>query len=145
MADTKQILHHIAELYAKPRKEQTLEDAVFEMEEKMLARYGEYNKAFEGKLTTDIIKAVDDYWRFKSDKTRPTLALILAMENSDVTKKERKETDPESAEGMKRRYIKCMRELYDKYGLSGAQCYHRALLNTYDIPYPATEEIWEQI
>lgn len=145
MADTQRILHHIAELYAKPRANQEFDLAVAEMEEKMSARFEEYDKAFQEKLTADVVKAIDDYWRYKSDKTRPTLAQLMAMENSDTSKKERSEIDPESEEGLKRRYIKCMWNLYDKFGLSGAQSYHRAMTNKFNIPYPATEEIMRSL
>lgn len=116
MADTQRILHHIAELYAKPRVNQDLDSAILEMEEKMSARFEDYNAAFADKLTADVIKAVDDYWRFKSDKTRPTLAQLLAMENADTTKKDRKDTDPESHDGMRARILKCADELGDKWG-----------------------------
>lgn len=145
MADTQQILHHIAELYAKPRANQEFDLAVAEMEEKMSARFDEYDKAFHDRLTADVVKAVDDYWRFKSDKNRPTLAQLLAMENSDTTKKERSDVAMSSDESMKKRYINCMWNLYDKFGLKGAQCYHNAMLNKFGIPYPATEEIMRSL
>lgn len=48
---------------------------------------------------------------------------------------------PDSDEDLKRRCIKCMQNMYDKFGLEGAQDYHRALINTYNIPYPENEEI----
>lgn len=142
MADTTRILHHIAELYAKPKANQEFSDAVYEMEEKLNAHFDDYDKAFDGKLTANILKAVDDYWRFKNDKTRPTLALLMAMENSDVAKKESLE-DTESEAGMRKRCINCMRNLYDKYGLSGAQHYWDAMLAKFEIPYPATDEIMQ--
>ena len=115
------------------------------MEEKMSARFEDYDKAFKDKLTSDILKAVDDYWRYKSDKTRPTLAQMMAMENSDTTKKERAEISMTTDESMKQRYITCMWNLYNKFGLKGAQCYHNAMLNKFGIPYPATEEIMRSL
>lgn len=146
MADTQKILHHIAELYAKPRANQEFETAVFEMEEKMSARFDEYDKAFREKVTADVIKAIDDYWRYKNDKTRPTLAQLLAMENSDFEKASKQENyAKDSDEDLRRRYINCMWNLYDKWGLKGAQCYHNAMLNKYGIPYPATEEIMRSL
>lgn len=89
MTDTAKILHHIAELYAKPRKDQSFNDAVLELEEKLNNRFDAYDEAFSAELTSNIIKAVDDYWRFKSDKTRPTIAQIMAMVNSDDEKEEK--------------------------------------------------------
>ena len=41
--------------------------------------------------------------------------------------------------------IRCMQQLYDKYGISGAQHYHEALLSDYGVPYPANEEVWQKI
>ncbi len=123
MADTQRILHHIAELYAKPRVNQDLDSAILEMEEKMSARFDDYDLAFSEKLTVDVLKAVDDFWRFKSDKTRPTLAQILAMENADTTKKERKDFDPESLQGMRIRIFKCADDIGDKFGKKAREKY----------------------
>lgn len=86
MANTQTVLRHIADLYAKPRKEQTAEDAKLEFEEKLNSHFDEYDKAFSQFFTANLIKAIDDFWRFKSDKIRPTLAQILAMANSDTSK-----------------------------------------------------------
>lgn len=141
MADTKRILRHIAELYAKPRANQELDDAIFEMEEKLNARFNEYDKAFSEKITVDLIKAIDDYWRFKNDKTRPTLAQILSMENADITKKERAYETDETQAGLKRRAINCMKNLYTEGGIEAAQAFHRALTDKYGVPYPASVEV----
>lgn len=146
MADTQQILHHIAELYAKPRANQEFETAVFEMEEKMSARFDEYDKVFGEKITADVIKAVDDYWRYKNDKTRPTVAQIVAMENSDFDKASKQDNYVKDSDAdLKRRCIKSMWNMYDQFGLEGAQNYHKALLVTYGIPYPSTEEIMRSL
>lgn len=88
MTDTVKILRHIAELYAKPRKDQPFDDAVLELEEKLNNRFDAYDEAFSVELTSNIIKAVDDFWRYKSDKNRPTIAQIMAMVNSDDKKTE---------------------------------------------------------
>lgn len=138
MADTKRILRHIAELYAKPRANQDIDDAINEMEEKLSARYNEYDKAFEEKLTVNLIKAIDDYWRFKNDKTRPTLAQILSMENADITKKDR--IDDLSSDDDRRKIIALMKKLYYSVGLDGAQVFYDGLLNKHGAKYPETEE-----
>ncbi|MBQ7659836.1 MAG: hypothetical protein IJS26_03735 [Alphaproteobacteria bacterium] len=145
MADTKRILHHIAELYAKPRANQEIDEAIFEMEEKLSARFAEYDKAFDGKITLDLIKAVDDYWRFKNDKTRPTLAQILALENSDVTKKEREFESDESQAGLKKRVINCMKNLYIDGGIEAAQAFHRALASKDGVPYPENIDVLKNL
>jgi len=140
MADTKKVLRHIAELYAKPRANQDIEDAIVEMEEKMSARFADYDKAFADKMTVDLIKAIDDYWRFKNDKTRPTLAQIISMENADTTKKERDYSGFENPLGSRRRVIICMRNLFEELDLNAAQCFHMGLINKYGVPFPQTKE-----
>ena len=124
MTDTAKILHHIAELYAKPRKDQSFDDAVLELEEKLNNRFDAYDEAFSAELTSNIIKAVDDYWRFKSDKTRPTIAQVMAMVNSDDKKAGNE--DPESLQGMRRRILKCADEVGDKYGAAARERYLKA-------------------
>lgn len=111
MANTQMILKHIAELYAKPRKDQSFDDAILEYEEKLSNNFNDYDKAFTGISTAHLTKSIDDYWRFKSDKTRPTLAQILAMANS-VEEKESVEPDAD----FKARVLKCAAELEDRWG-----------------------------
>lgn len=111
MANTQLILNHIAELYAKPRKDQSFEDAIAEYEEKLSNNFNEYDKAFSGISTHHLTKAIDDYWRFKSDKNRPTLAQILAMANSAEVKDN---GEPDS--DFKSRVLRCAAELEDKWG-----------------------------
>lgn len=124
MTDTAKILHHIAELYAKPRKDQSFDDAVLELEEKLNNRFDAYDEAFSAELTSNIIKAVDNYWRFKSDKTRPTIAQVMAMVNSDDKKAGNE--DPESLQGMRRRILKCADEHGDKWGAEARERYLKA-------------------
>ncbi|MFV0627024.1 MAG: hypothetical protein ACK5N8_06730 [Alphaproteobacteria bacterium] len=71
--ETKKIIDHIIDLYGISGN-----DA-----EKMNNNISEYEKAFEGYSCKDVIKAVSEYWRWKSDKTRPSLSKILAMLESD--------------------------------------------------------------
>lgn len=79
MSDTKKILEHIAELYVKPKSDEDLDTAVSSAYEKLAANFEKYDEVFRQYLTADVIKAVDEYWRWKSDKVRPTLAQILGM------------------------------------------------------------------
>ncbi len=120
MTDTAKVLHEIAKLYAKPKKDQPLSDAVLELEEALSSRFDEYEKAFQGMYTANLIKAVDDFWRFKSDKVRPTLAQILAMHESDTSKKSNTE---EENQNMRARILKCADELGDKYGKKARDTY----------------------
>lgn len=79
MANTAAVLHHIAELYAKPKKDQKPEDAVREYEEKLNIRFEKYDEAFKDFYTADLIRSVSHYWRWSTDKTRPKLAEITAF------------------------------------------------------------------
>lgn len=129
MTDTAKVLHEIAKLYAKPKKDQPLSDAVLELEEALSSRFDEYEKAFQGMYTANLIKAVDDFWRFKSDKVRPTLAQILAMHESDTSKKSNTE---EENQDLRQRILKCADEMGDKYGKKTRDTY----LKTGRLQYP---------
>ncbi len=122
MTDTAKVLHEIAKLYAQPKKDQPLSDAVLEMEEKLNARFDDYNKAFQGMYTANLIKAVDDYWRYKSDKVRPTIAQIVAMHESDDKKKI---DESEEHQDLRRRILKCADEHGDKWGAVARERYLR--------------------
>ena len=138
MTDTTQVLHHIAELYAKNRKDQDFDSAVLEYEEKLNHRFDDYDKAFAGNLTDNIIKAVDDYWRYKSDKVRPTIAQIMAMANSDG---DRVKENSESRANMRQRIEKCAAEIEDKFGVKARNRYIRGLIDAYGVELkPETEE-----
>ena len=127
MTDTTAVLHHIAELYAKPRKDQSFDDAVLEYEEKLQHRFEDYDKAFAEELTSNIVKAVDDFWRYKSDKTRPTIAQIMAMVNSDGNKAG--DEDPKSQKSMKARILKCAVDIEEKFGVAARNRYIRGLID----------------
>lgn len=130
MTDTTKVLHHIAELYAKSRKDQDFDDAVLEYEEKLNHRFDDYDKAFAGELTANLLKAIDDFWRYKSDKARPTIAQIMAMVNSDSNKTTE---NTESDEQMRLRIMKCAAELEAKFGIECRQRYLRNLTSNYGV------------
>ena len=126
MTDTTAVLHHIAELYAKPRKDQDFDSAVFEYEEKLRHRFEDYDKAFGYTLTASLIKAVDDFWRYKSDKTRPTISQIMAMVNSDDDKVE---DEAENRENLRKRILRCAAEIEEKFGVKARNRYIRGLID----------------
>ncbi len=111
MANTGIVLHHLAELYAKPKTNQLQEAAICEYEEKLTGNFDSYDRAFSGIATAELVKAIDDYWRYKSDKQRPTVAQIMAMVNSTEHK-----AGGEMDEEFRARVEKCAAELDDKWG-----------------------------
>lgn len=127
MADTKAVLRHIAELYAKPKKEQSPEDAIREYEEKLNLRFDDYDKAFMEFYTADLIRSVDNFWRFKSDKTRPKLVEITAFLRAD-NKVETVE-NPHAKEAQQCRYISLEAEYMRKN--KDSNLYINYLMNDY--------------
>lgn len=71
------ILKYIIDLYDVPEKQAT----------QMLALDTEYEEAFKDIEEEDLKLAVKNYWKYKSDKTRPTLSKILAMLPDNIEKK----------------------------------------------------------
>ena len=96
MADTQQILRHLAELYAVPTATKTVEEVAQLNFEKLEANYSRYDEAFADFLTADVMKAIGDFWKYKSDKVRPTLAQIIASLNSDGAEVQPKSADVET-------------------------------------------------
>lgn len=91
MADTKRILEHLAELYAIPTAAKTAEEVAALNLEKLNKNYDKYDEAFKPYMTVDVMKSIDEYWKFKNDKIRPTLAQILAGLNASGVEKEKPE------------------------------------------------------
>lgn len=70
---TDRILSHICDLYNLSDKQK----------DEMLNNFDSYEKAFNCYGESEVIKAVNEYWRYKNDKSRPRLSQILAMLSSD--------------------------------------------------------------
>lgn len=96
MADTQQILRHLAELYAVPTATKTVDEVAQLNFEKLEANYDRYDEAFSAFMTADVMKAIGDFWKYKSDKVRPTLAQIIASLNSDGAEVQPKTEDVET-------------------------------------------------
>jgi hypothetical protein len=58
--------------------------------EKNMERYCAYKEAFQNYDTVDVFKAIDEYWRYTSNKTKPTVAKILTMLNTNKAEKQSK-------------------------------------------------------
>lgn len=94
-----------------------------------------WTEVLEGHTQPEILEALKEYRKNTEYNVAPNPAgLKKYLTKTSVV-------IPDSDEDLKRRCIKCMWNMHDKFGLEGAQSYWRALLNTYGIPYPATEEI----
>lgn len=88
MEKTQEILKHIFDLYSD--NEQSEED-IINWCEKNVERYNAYQLAFESYDILDVFRAIDNYWRYTSNKTKPTVAKLLAMLSTEKeVKKERR-------------------------------------------------------
>ena len=76
MEKTQEVLKHLFDLY---NEKEWSEKDILGWCEKNKERYKAWEKAFKDILLDDICHAIDNYWRFKSNKTQPTIAQLLAM------------------------------------------------------------------
>ena len=91
MEKAQEIIKHIFDLYTD--KEQSEED-IINWCEKNMERYNAYQLAFESYDMLDVFRAIDNYWRYTSNKTKPTVAKLLAMLSTEkeVKKEQRYES-----------------------------------------------------
>ena len=94
MEKAQEIIKHIFDLYTD--KEQSEED-IINWCEKNMERYNAYQLAFENYDMLDVFRAIDNYWRYTSNKTKPTVAKLLAMLSTE--KEVKKEQHCESTGG----------------------------------------------
>lgn len=105
MEKAQEIIKHIFELY--DNNEPTNEDIEIWCG-KNYERYLAWKEAFENYDTVDVLKAIDEYWRYSSNKTKPTVAKLLTMLNTNKAEKQsRSEVD-------KGRYFSIEEELYHR-------------------------------
>lgn len=74
-----EIIKHVIELY----NGDTTDAAMANYELKNSEQVKMYSAAFKEYDLSDVLKAIDDYWNFKNSKTKPTVAQILAVLNSN--------------------------------------------------------------
>lgn len=88
MEKTQEIIKHLLDLYGD--KENTDED-ILNWCEKNMERYNAWKDAFTNYDLFDVFRAIDEYWRFTSNKTKPTVAKLLAMLNTNKSEQVKKE------------------------------------------------------
>lgn len=79
MEKTLEILKHLNDLYTE---HEMTEQEAYTYAQKNKERYSAWEDAFKDYDLPDVFKAIDEYWRFQSNKTKPTVAKILAMLNT---------------------------------------------------------------
>jgi hypothetical protein len=86
---SRRIIRKVAELYSFGNERKTVEEVTQINYEKLLDKEEEWDKAFECYDISDVLQAVDNFWRYKSDKNRPSVSQILAFLSTekDVEKK----------------------------------------------------------
>ena len=87
MEKAQEIIKHIFELYLD---DEPTDDDILVWCEKNMERYRAYEEAFKDYDTIDVLKAIDEYWRYTSNKTKPTVAKLLTMLNTNKAEKQTK-------------------------------------------------------
>lgn len=80
---SRRIIKKVAELYSFGNERKTVEEVTQINYEKLLDKEADWDKAFEEYEVDDVLQAVDNFWRFKSDKNRPSVAQILSFLNTE--------------------------------------------------------------
>lgn len=83
MEKAQEILFHIDELYT----ENPSEDKIRQMAENNPTRYQAWVDAFKDYDLPDVLTAIDNFWEFKSSKTKPNVAQIKAILNTHKAEK----------------------------------------------------------
>lgn len=83
MDKAQQILFHLDELYT----EEANEERILRACEKNPAKYGAWRDAFDEYDLSDVLFAIDEFWQYKSNKTRPNVAQIKAILNTHKAEK----------------------------------------------------------
>lgn len=78
MEKAQEILFHIDELYTENPSEEKIIRACKENP----VRYQAWVDAFKDYDLSDVLQAIDEYWEFKSSKTKPSVAQIKAKLNA---------------------------------------------------------------
>ena len=84
MEKTQEILKHLFDLY---HEKEWSEQEVIDWSKKNNERYRAWERAFKDIAQEKVFHAIDNYWRYKSNKTQPTIAKLLAMIATDEAKK----------------------------------------------------------
>ena len=84
MEKTQEILKHLFDLY---NETEYTEEEILHWCEGNKERYQAWQDAFAEYDLADVFQAIDDYWRYNSNKTKPTVAKILATLTTNKAKR----------------------------------------------------------
>ncbi len=90
MKKTQEILKHLFDLY---EENENSKESIIRWCEKNMERYHMWEEAFAEYDMVDVFTALDNYWRFQNNKTKPTVAKILAMLNTNKEVEKEKPLD----------------------------------------------------
>jgi hypothetical protein len=76
MEKTQEILKHMYELYSDDENPERLVEVFCR---KTPEKYVAWDEAFKEYDLADVLDAIDQFWRFTSNKSQPTVAKLLAM------------------------------------------------------------------
>ena len=93
---TRLIIKKVAELYSFGSEKKTAEEVTQVNYEKLLDKEQEWEQAFDNYELDDVIQAINNYWRYKSDKSRPSVAQILAILQTEKEVKPKNNTNHDS-------------------------------------------------
>lgn len=117
-----EILKHIEELYSGD-----IEDGeIIRFAEKNTEKVAAWRDAFAEYDLTDVLKAIDTFWASKNSKSRPSVAQIKVVLQSENA--QRLDNSPQS---MRNRILKCADEHGDKWGKEAREKYLRLAQATY--------------
>ena len=108
------ILRHIEELYVEHPDFSKLEKMARNNPERVKA----WNDAFKEYNLDDVLNTIDEYWNFKSSKSKPSVHQIKAMLVAKSAS-----TSDNSPSGLRSRILKCADEMGDKYGYESRERY----------------------
>ena len=84
MEKTQEIIKHLFDLY---NESEYTEEQIINWCAKNAERYDAWESAFKDFDTLDVFQAIDHYWRYNSNKTKPTVAKILAILETNNAKR----------------------------------------------------------
>lgn len=84
MEKTQEILKHMFDLY---NDTEYTDEEIIQWSEKNGERYNAWQEAFKDFDLLDVFHAIDHYWRYNSNKTKPTVAKILAILETNNAKR----------------------------------------------------------
>lgn len=129
-----EILYHLEELY---NSRDVDKDDFFE---KMMLSNSKivnmWEKAFEHYDESAVLQALDEFWRFNSNKTRPKVSQILAMLNTSkepVYEKKTENYENESVYCPERKLAKAL-----NVSVGEANAIFQRMINAYRQEYPET-------